>query len=73
MNKLIDRLKNEPRTTPEDDASWAKVDSDLVVKYAGVVPYVNRSGTDFFSKKQNLGCYEFHVLYQWDFSTSCQK
>jgi peptide/nickel transport system substrate-binding protein len=73
VNKLIDRLKNEPRTTPEDNAGWAKVDSDLVVKYAGVVPYVNRSGTDFFSKKMNLGCYEFHVLYQWDFATSCQK
>jgi len=40
---------------------------------AAVVPYVNRSGTDFFSSRIDLGCYYNHVLYQWDFSTICVK
>jgi peptide/nickel transport system substrate-binding protein len=73
VNKLIESLKATPSTTPAQNGKWAKVDSDLVVKYAGAVPYINRSGTDFFSKKMNQSCYQFHVLYQWDFATSCQK
>jgi peptide/nickel transport system substrate-binding protein len=75
INKMIDKLKNSPTTTPAQNAAWAKIDNDLVVKYAATVPYINRSGTDFFSTKMNLtgSCYQFHVLYQWDFSTSCQK
>jgi peptide/nickel transport system substrate-binding protein len=75
VNKLIEKLKNSPTTTAAQNGLWAKVDSDLVVKYAATVPYINRSGTDFFSKKMKLSgsCYQFHVLYQWDFSTSCQK
>jgi peptide/nickel transport system substrate-binding protein len=73
VNKLIEGLKATPSTTPAQNGKWAKVDSDLVVKYAGAVPYVNRSGTDYFSKKMNQCCYQFHVLYQRDFSTSCQK
>jgi peptide/nickel transport system substrate-binding protein len=73
VNKLIEKLKATPTTTTAQNAQWAKVDSDLVVKYAATVPYVNRSGTDFFSPKMDLRCYEFHVLYQWDFATACQK
>jgi peptide/nickel transport system substrate-binding protein len=75
VNNLIEKLKNSPTTTPAQNGLWAKVDHDLVVKYAATVPYINRSGTDFFSKKMKLSgsCYQFHVLYQWDFSTSCQK
>lgn len=75
VNSLIEKLKNSPTTTAAQNGLWAKVDSDLVTKYAATVPYINRSGTDFFSKKMKLSgsCYQFHVLYQWDFSTSCQK
>jgi peptide/nickel transport system substrate-binding protein len=73
VNKTINRLKATPTTTPAQNGAWAKVDSDLVVKYASTVPYVNRSGTDFFSPKMDMSCYQFHVLYQWDFATSCQK
>lgn len=73
VNQLINTLKSSPSTTVAQNGKWAKVDSDLVAKYAGAVPYVNRSGTDFFSKKMNQSCYQFHVLYQWDFATSCQK
>jgi peptide/nickel transport system substrate-binding protein len=73
VNKEINKLKATPTTTPAQNGAWAKIDSDLVVKYAATVPYVNRSGTDFFSPKMDLSCYQFHVLYQWDFATSCQK
>ncbi|HVW24227.1 MAG TPA: ABC transporter substrate-binding protein [Polyangiaceae bacterium] len=73
VNKMINKLKATPTTTPAQNGAWAKVDSDLVVKYASTVPYVNRSGTDFFSPKMDMSCYQFHVLYQWDFATSCQK
>jgi peptide/nickel transport system substrate-binding protein len=73
VNSQIEKLKNTPATTPSQNSAWAKIDKELVVKYAAAVPYVNRSGTDFFSKKMDLGCYEFHVLYQFDFSTICKK
>ena len=73
INKEIERLKATPTTTPAQNSAWAKIDNDLVVKYASTVPYVNRSGTDFFSPKMDMSCYQFHVLYQWDFATSCQK
>jgi peptide/nickel transport system substrate-binding protein len=73
INKRIEALKSSPTTTDAQNGAWASIDKDLVVKYAATVPYINRSGTDFFSTKMDQSCYEFHVLYQWDFATSCQK
>jgi hypothetical protein len=73
VNKEINALKKITVLTPEVDARWAKVDKDLMVTYATTVPYMNRSQTDFFSTSQDLSCYSFHVLYQWDFGLSCEK
>ena len=52
---------------------WAKVDSDLMVKYATSVPYMNRSSTDFFGKDMDMSCYTFSVVLYWDFGLGCKK
>ena len=72
VNNLIAKLKKEP-ISPSVNKQWAKVDQLLVQKYAGLAPYANRTGTDFFSSKIDLSCYINHVLYQFDFSTICMK
>jgi peptide/nickel transport system substrate-binding protein len=73
VNKEIDALKKETNLTPQVNDRWAKVDSDLMVKYATTIAYMNRSQTDFFGPKMDLSCYSFHVLGQWDFGVSCMK
>jgi peptide/nickel transport system substrate-binding protein len=70
VNSQINALKKQ---TSVNRAAWAKVDYDLVVKHAALVPYLNRVGTDFFSPKVDTSCYVNHVLYQFDFSTICMK
>jgi peptide/nickel transport system substrate-binding protein len=73
VNAKIDQLKHQTKSAKDLASGWAGLDQELVVKDAAVAPYVNRSGTDFFSSRMNLGCYYNHVLYQWDFSTICTK
>jgi peptide/nickel transport system substrate-binding protein len=73
VNAEIEALKKETNLTPEVNDRWAKVDSDLMVKYATTIAYMNRSATDFFSARMDLSCYSFHVLGQWDFGVSCMK
>jgi len=73
VNAEIEALKKETNLTPAINDRWAKVDSDLMVKYATTVPFMNRSQTDFFGPKMDLNCYSFHVLGQWDFGVSCMK
>ena len=73
VNKEIEALKKETELTSEVNDRWAKVDKDLMVTYATTIAYMNRSATDFFGPKQDLSCYSFHVLGQWDFGLSCEK
>jgi peptide/nickel transport system substrate-binding protein len=73
VNKEIDALKKVPELTPEVNARWAKVDSDLIDKYSTTVPYLNLSGTNFFSKDIDMSCYSFHVVVYWDWGISCKK
>lgn len=73
VNKKIDRLKSQPVPPQELAKQWAAIDRELVVKYAAVAPYVNRSAIDFFSDKMDMSCYYNHVVYAWDFATICHK
>jgi peptide/nickel transport system substrate-binding protein len=73
VNKEIEALKKVAEITPEINERWAKVDRDLMVTHATTVPYMNLSGTDFFSSKMDMSCYTFHVVVYWDWGLSCQK
>ena len=76
LNKEIDRLKSLPPAQASSKASsdaWAKLDYDYSVKYATVVNYLNRTETDFFSPRMDLGCYYFHVVANFDWGTICTK
>jgi peptide/nickel transport system substrate-binding protein len=73
VNKEIDALKKFPEINTEVNNRWAKVDRDLMVTHATTVPYMNLSGTDFFSSKMDMSCYSFHVVIYWDWGVSCQK
>ena len=73
VNKEIDALKKFPEINAEVNNRWAKVDRDLMVTHSTTVPYMNLSGTDFFSSKMDMSCYSFHVVIYWDWGVSCQK
>ena len=73
VNKEIEALKKITELTPEVNARWAKVDRDLMVTNATTIPYMNRSQTDFFGPKIDMGCYVFSVVLYWDFGLSCMK
>jgi peptide/nickel transport system substrate-binding protein len=73
VNKEIEALKKVTQLTPEANNRWAKVDRDLMVTNATTVPYMNRSSTDFFGPKMDMGCYVFSVVLYWDWGQSCQK
>jgi peptide/nickel transport system substrate-binding protein len=72
-NKEIDALKKESQVNAEVNNRWAQVDRDLMVKYATTVPYLNLSGTNFFSKDMDMSCYSFHVVVYWDWGISCKN
>jgi peptide/nickel transport system substrate-binding protein len=76
LNEEIDKLTTLPPSQANSSATsaaWARLDSDYVMKYAAVAPYVNRTETDFFSPRIDLGCYYFHVVANFDWSTICTK
>ena len=73
VDKEIEALKKETQNTPEVNARWAKVDKDLMATYATTVPYMNRSFTDFFGPKIDMGCYVNTVVIYWDYGLSCMK
>jgi peptide/nickel transport system substrate-binding protein len=73
VNKEIDALKKETELTTAVNDRWAKVDRDLMVKYATTVPYMNKSSTDFFGPKIDMSCYTFGVVTYWDYGLSCMK
>jgi peptide/nickel transport system substrate-binding protein len=75
VNKEIDRLASLPpdqATSKETNDAWAKVDRDLMVKYASTVPYLNGLLTDFFSSRMDPGCNVTTNFYA-DFSQFCLK
>ena len=72
VNSQIDSLKKEPVLDNKANARWASVDKE-VMQNAPWAPFINRQFTDFFYSNMDLTCYINHVLYQFDFSTICQK
>jgi peptide/nickel transport system substrate-binding protein len=59
VNKEIDRLDSLPPSealSQSTNAAWAKVDHDLMVKYASSAPYLNGILTSFFSSKMDPSC-----------------
>ena len=73
VDKEIEALKQITNLTPQVNDRWAKVDYDLMAKYATTIPYMNRSSTDFFGPKIDMSCYVFNVVAYWDFAQSCMK
>lgn len=58
-NSEIDHLDSLPPSqalSPSANASWAKIDRDLMVNNASTVPYLNGILTSFFSTKMNVAC-----------------
>jgi hypothetical protein len=46
----------------------------MVMENALWAPFVNRQFTDFFTPDMDLeNCYVSHVLYQFDYISSCKK
>jgi peptide/nickel transport system substrate-binding protein len=75
VNKEIDRLSSLPpaeATSQETNDAWAKLDHDLMVKYASEVPYLNGLLTDFFSSRMDVKC-NVDTNFQADFSQFCLK
>jgi len=73
VNKEIEALKKEPNLNADINNRWAKVDHDLMVTHSTTVPYMNISGTNFFSSEMDMSCYSFHVVVYWDWGVSCKK
>jgi len=75
VNKEIDRLGALPpdqANSKSTNDAWAKVDHDLMVKYASEVPYLNGLLTDFFSSRMDRGC-DVTTNFYADFSQFCLK
>jgi peptide/nickel transport system substrate-binding protein len=72
VNSQINSLKKEPVLDNKANARWASVDKE-VMQQAPWAPFINRQFTDFFYSNMDLTCYINHVLYQFDYSTICQK
>jgi peptide/nickel transport system substrate-binding protein len=73
INTKIEELKKEAELTDEINSQWAEVDQ-MVMENALWAPFVNRQFTDFFTADMDLeNCYVSHVLYQFDYISSCKK
>jgi ABC-type transport system substrate-binding protein len=73
INDEIEALKKEPVLTSAVAARWARVDRQLVVDKAAVVPVATASYIDFFGPSIDPKCYVNSQVYLWDFSRTCQK
>jgi hypothetical protein len=75
MNKEMNRLAHLPPNqalSSSTNQAWAKLDHDLMVKYATEVPYLNGILTSFFSSKMDMSCDIFDDS-QDDFAQFCLK
>jgi peptide/nickel transport system substrate-binding protein len=72
VNRLIERLKLQPKLTAGVNAKWADVD-ELVMKNALWAPFVNPVKTFFLGKGVNPACYTYNVLYLIDMGLLCKK
>jgi peptide/nickel transport system substrate-binding protein len=75
INDEIDRLSHLPpdqASSASTKDAWAKIDHDLMVKYASEVPYLNGLLTDFFAPRMNPDCDVSDNFYA-DFSQFCLK
>ena len=70
VNREIERLTRPKKLTPRVDRSWAALDR-RVMRLAPWAPFLNQEGTDFFSKRVELGCYVNNVLYEFDYASIC--
>lgn len=72
VNREIDALTRQPKLTARINTRWAQLDLK-VMRLAPWAPFLNRKGTDFFSKRIDLGCYVNNVLYEFDYATICVR
>ncbi len=72
VDAAIDALRRQPHLTKPVLARWAGLDK-RVMEQAPWAPFLNREQTDFFSTRVDLGCYENHVVYEFDYATICIK
>ena len=75
VNKEIARLSHLPpdqANAKSTNDAWAKLDSDLMVKYSSEVPYLNGLLTDFFSSRMDPSC-DVNTNFYSDFSQYCLK
>src|SRR5262249_14337236 len=75
INKEIDHLGHLPPAqalSQSTDAAWAKVDRDLMVKYASTAPFLNGITTSFLSSKMYPPCDVFDD-YSDDLAQFCLK
>jgi peptide/nickel transport system substrate-binding protein len=70
VNREIEQLTRPTRLTPRVNRRWARLDRQ-VMRLAPWVPFLNQEGTDFFSKRVDLGCYVNNVLYEFDYASIC--
>jgi len=75
-NSEMKRLANLPPSqalSTNTNSSWAKLDSDLMVKYASTVPYLNGILTSFFSSKMDAKNCDIFTDSQDDPAQMCLK
>ena len=70
VNRQIERLTRPTKLTPRIDRRWARLDRQ-VMRLAPWAPFLNQEGTDFFSRRVDLGCYVNNVLYEFDYASIC--
>jgi peptide/nickel transport system substrate-binding protein len=70
VNRDIEALTRKSRLDPRVDDEWAALDRK-VMRLAPWAPFLNRSQTDFFSSRVDLGCYVNNVLYEFDYASIC--
>ncbi len=70
IERTIDALRRQPHLTRPVIARWAALDR-RVMEAAPWAPFLNRQQTDFFSTRVDLGCYENHIVYEFDYATIC--
>lgn len=70
VNREIARLTRPKKLTRRVDRRWARLDRQ-VMRLAPWAPFLNQEGTDFFSRRVDLGCYVNNVLYEFDYATIC--